>query len=193
MVVEPYCCSHYISGVCLLDQCLLTRVLMVLSDIFNSQINHKYMKSKTIYKIGDLVKLTSTRPILWNPEGAMDCFLGSTQKIKHFGYHGRPVFESSNTQHWSFQISDIESVVNPYPKVMWVSDHGDNWKKRVVLTEKCGKFIAWITAETIEDAEKQTETISWRQAKEELEIVELTIPEIAKALGLQPEQIRIKE
>lgn len=146
------------------------------------------------YKVGDTVKLVSKRPLCWNPEGLMDCFLGSIQTIKHFDSFGRPEFESPDTYRWSFQMSDIESLVTPYPKVMWVSDSGDNpWLKRVVFAEKKGKFLAWMTAETIEAAENETETISWRQAKDVLETVEVTIPEIAKAMGLHPEQIRIKE
>jgi len=88
-----------------------------------------------------------------------------------------------------------------YPKVMEVSNNnGISWCKRVVFMEKNGEFIAWSAAETLEGAEKKTETASWRQAREievpvEPQIVELTIQDISdgKGVGVNPELIRIKK
>lgn len=54
----------------------------------------------------------------------------------------------------------------PYPKVMLVSDYGDAWRKRVVFMEKCGKYLAWSDAETLEDAEDVLEVAAWNYAKD---------------------------
>lgn len=146
------------------------------------------------YNIGDTVKLVSKRPIFWNPDGRMDCFLGSIQKIKSIDYWGRPIFENPDTHQWGFRMSDVESLISSYPKVMWVrDDDDDSWRLRVVFMEKAGKFIAWACATTIEDAEKIVETTSWSQAKEVQPTVELTITEIAEKFGILPEHVRIKE
>ena len=45
-----------------------------------------------------------------------------------------------------------------YPRVMMLSDTKSVWVKRVVFMEKCGGFLAWGGAETIEEAEKERDT-----------------------------------
>ena len=79
-----------------------------------------------------------------------------------------------------------------YQRVMLVSDTKVAWVKRVVFMEKCGGFLAWAKAETIEDAEKEKDTIFWEFAKE-LEPIEVTLEEIAKWKGVNKEQIIIKQ
>ena len=57
---------------------------------------------------------------------------------------------------------------NVYPKVMMVSDSpitkGNEGHKRVVFTEKMGKYLAWTNVETIEESEKEVETCTWEYA-----------------------------
>ena len=80
-----------------------------------------------------------------------------------------------------------------YPRVMLVSDDGINWDtRRVVFMEKCGGFLAWISAKTLEEAEKEVDTRLWKYAKE-FEHVEVTLEEIAKWKGTSKEQIIIKK
>ncbi len=55
---------------------------------------------------------------------------------------------------------------NSFPRVMLVSDDGDDWYKRVVFMHKCDRFLAWNNAETIENAECTYRVASWRCAKE---------------------------
>ena len=55
---------------------------------------------------------------------------------------------------------------NIYPKVMWVSDTGGTWCKRVVFMEKCGKYLAWHDSKTLEDAEKAWGVRTWNYAKD---------------------------
>ena len=53
-----------------------------------------------------------------------------------------------------------------YPKVMMVGDAYPLTRKRVVFMEKCGKFIAWTNAETLEDAETVFDTCTWKYAED---------------------------
>jgi len=76
-------------------------------------------------------------------------------------------------------------IENQYPKVMLVND-SDNIKtaeKRVVFMEKCGKYIAWAGAETLEEAEKETRTFPWNYAWDIPEVPEYTIEELIEKIG----------
>ena len=53
-----------------------------------------------------------------------------------------------------------------YPRVMLVSNNEVIWQTRVVFMEKKGVYIAWASAETIEEAEESTNPIPWTYAKE---------------------------
>ena len=80
-----------------------------------------------------------------------------------------------------------------YPRVMMVSDDNMNFDAhRVVFMEKCGGFVAWVNAKTLEDAEKETATRFWKYAKE-FEPIEVTLEEIAKWKGVSKELITIKQ
>ena len=79
-----------------------------------------------------------------------------------------------------------------YPRVMLVSDDKRTWGKRVVFMEKCGGFLAWAFAETLEEAEKSTSTTFWKYAKE-IEPIQVTLEEIAKWKRVHKEQIIIKQ
>ena len=78
-----------------------------------------------------------------------------------------------------------------YPKVMMVSDDEIDWNKRVVFMEKNGKFLAWYDAEKLEDAEKQTELITWNYSKDIEQKIKLTRQEIASKFEVALEHIEI--
>ena len=79
-----------------------------------------------------------------------------------------------------------------YPRVMLVSNDNINFSnRRVVFMEKCGGFLAWSDAKTIEEAEKETGTVFWKYAKE-FEYIEVTLEDIAKWKEVNKEQIIIK-
>ena len=79
-----------------------------------------------------------------------------------------------------------------YPRVMLVSEDNINWDaQRVVFMEKCGGFLAWANAKTLEEAENTTDARFWNYAKE-LEPIEVTLEEIAEWKGVSKEQIIIK-
>ena len=61
-----------------------------------------------------------------------------------------------------------------YPRVMLVSC-GEFWYKRVVLMEKCGKYLAWNNAKTMEEAENELYLAAWKFAKDIEEPKEITI------------------
>ena len=81
----------------------------------------------------------------------------------------------------------------PFPRVMLVSNGGNEWHKRVVFMQKCDRFLAWNNAETIEDAERTYRVASWHYAKELPEKVELTKSEIAEKFGISIDQLVIKD
>ena len=78
-----------------------------------------------------------------------------------------------------------------YPHVMLVSFDNENWNKRVVFMEKCGYFLTWNNAETIDEAEQVKDTSFWKYAKE-IEPIEVSLEEIAEWKGVSKEQIIIK-
>ena len=93
------------------------------------------------------------------------------------------------------KIANAEIIELPeeksYPRVMLVSLDNYTWCKRVVFMEKCGIFLAWEKAETLEEAESITEPIRWKYAKE-IEHIEVTLEEIAEWKRVSKEQIIIK-
>ena len=79
-----------------------------------------------------------------------------------------------------------------YPRIMLVSNNNIKWDPRVVFMEKCGGFLAWVGAVTLEEAENTIETCFWKYAQE-FEPIEVTLEEIAKWKGVSKEQIIIKK
>ena len=79
-----------------------------------------------------------------------------------------------------------------YPRVMLISDDKMTWGKRVVFMEKNGGFLAWESAETLEEAEKIVGNTFWKYAKE-IEPIQVTLEEIAQWKGIHKEQIIIKQ
>ena len=81
----------------------------------------------------------------------------------------------------------------PFPRVMLVSDDGNSWNRRVVFMKRCGRYISWIDAETIEESENIYKTTYWRYAKEFPEKVELTKSQIAEKFGIPVDLIEIAD
>lgn len=98
---------------------------------------------------------------------------------------------------YTVQDSNAEIIELPeektYPRVMLVSDNNIDFNnQRVVFMEKCEGFLAWTWAETLKEAENQTDTRFWRYAKE-IKPIEVTLEEIAEWKGTSKEQIIIKQ
>ena len=81
-----------------------------------------------------------------------------------------------------------------YPRVMMVSNDGNNWKQRVVFMDKNKTYLSWSNATTFAEARKITAVSHWDYAKEieEPKTIELTMEEIATSFGCKVEQLRIK-
>ena len=99
------------------------------------------------------------------------------------------VFSYYNVKNFPNYINIIElPTERTFPRVMYVSDYDNithESKKRVVFMKKCGKYIAWSRAETIEGSESETSTCTWNFAKEVDEVekpVELTYAEAVSLL-----------
>jgi hypothetical protein len=87
-----------------------------------------------------------------------------------------------------------EEIANEYPKVMEVCDDGNGWRKRVVFMKKNDKFLAWVSAESLEEAERENKACTWEFAREIQPVtLELTIDQIAEKFNASPEQIKIKK
>mgnify|MGYP003592507724 CR=1 FL=1 len=75
-----------------------------------------------LIKVGDIIKLTSTRPYHWAKNGAMDEFLGKKVEVEYVSSPDklgiqRITVKNAKSQRgipWSFLSSDIESYSNPY-------------------------------------------------------------------------------
>ena len=102
------------------------------------------------------------------------------------------IFDIDEVQDRNAEIIELPEE-KTYPRVMLVSEDNINWDaQRVVFMEKCGGFLAWANAKTLDEAKNATETIFWKYAKE-VEPIEVTIEEIAEWKGISPEQIIIKQ
>ena len=99
----------------------------------------------------------------------------------------------NDVHRYNAEIIELPKEENSFPRVMLVSDDGNAWNKRVVFMKKCNRFLAWVSAETIEESESSYETYTWYYAKELPEKVELTKAEIAEKLGISVDQLVIKD
>ena len=125
------------------------------------------------------------------------CDTGGLDGSRIGSYYGLINGEFDGWLKWAVVKHNAEIIELPeeksYPRVMLVSDDNKNWDaQRVVFMEKCGGFMAWEDAKTLEEAETITDTIFWKYAKE-VEPYEVTLEEIAKWRGVSPEQIIIKQ
>ena len=72
-----------------------------------------------------------------------------------------------------------------------------NASTRVVFMEKCGKFIAWLDADTIEKSENVTSTavwnyavdLDWQPEEEEIKPLKLTMEQIAQKFNAEKIEI----
>ena len=87
-----------------------------------------------------------------------------------------------------------------FPRVMLVSNVGNEWHKRVVFMKKCDRYLAWNKAETIEESESICGQTAWRYAKEvhpkqqtiTLSDLNSKIEDIKKLFGIDNEDVIIK-
>lgn len=95
------------------------------------------------------------------------------------------------------ELLELEKDTKTYPKVMEVSnsENFSNPKTRVVFMEKNGKYLAWLNASTLEEAEKTFIVAYWDYAREVAPTVNLTAEDISagKGVGVDPKLIRFKE
>jgi hypothetical protein len=98
---------------------------------------------------------------------------------------------------YSFKGGQIAFPVEETERWMMVSNDSINWVKRKVITQKNGKFLAWIFAENDEALNSVSDATSWDFAKEidtKIEFnLELSLEEIAEKFGVNVEQIKIKK
>lgn len=157
------------------------------------------MKTKE-FKVGD--KVYDIR-YGWGKvvDGEVDVEYSDTYPISvDYSNHSRRTYTAEGMEHYtdsspslSHTEYSIHSTQSEYPKVMEVSNSGVEWRKRVVFTEKVGRFIAWAQAESFEEAEDEIGTYDWKYAREVQEPREISIQEIADKFGIPVEEVRIKK
>ena len=150
-------------------------------EVLNKEHGKKvieYWKSKGVDTMGMSGSQTKKGDYLWRYYGVID------------GYFN--VYSERQAAENNAEIIELPEE-NSFPRVMLVSDDGDDWYKRVVFMQKCDRFLAWNNAETIENAEWTYRVASWHYAKELPEKVELTKSEIAEKFGISIEQLVIKD
>lgn len=123
------------------------------------------------------------------------CDTGRLEGIRNGFYYGLingefDIWDINEIRENNAEIIELPEE-KTYPRVMLVSFDNKNWEKRVVFMEKRGGFLAWIDAETLDEAETTTKTCLWKYAKE-IEPIEVTLEEIAEWKGVSKEQIIIK-
>lgn len=64
------------------------------------------------------------------------------------------------------EIIELPKEEKTFPRVMFVSNDGNEWYKRVVFMKKCDRYLAWNKAKTIEESESICGQTAWRYAKE---------------------------
>lgn len=140
------------------------------------------------FKVGDKVRVREDLVVGASYEGIvlqpfMASYQGEEFKIIYIDGHVDAIKLLGNPYLWSEQMLE---PVTEYPKVMWVSEDGKNWLQRVVFMEKCGKYLAWIDAESLEEAEGVYRMINWKYAKTFEKLTkEMTLEEVCKELGYE--------
>ena len=164
-----------------------------------------------------LIKQLREGTIALKNDGTLD----ELNKVLRYAFHNdfsvskgftKYYFVSEDKNYWSlFDTTDLPShsvkeflkPENEYPKVMKVSNKPietsedfKNANTRVVFMEKCGKFIAWLDADTIEKSENITSTVSWNyavdldwQPEEETKPLKLTMEQIAQKFNAEKIEI----
>ena len=61
-------------------------------------------------------------------------------------------YEEEDVSYYNAEIIELPEE-KTFPRVMLVSFDSENWFKRVVFMKKCGRYLAWKKAETIQDSE----------------------------------------
>ena len=104
----------------------------------------------------------------------------------------------------SHSVKEFLKPESEYPKVMKVSKSPIKTKEqfekantRVVFMEKCGKFITWYDADTIEKSENVTSTavwnyavdLDWQPEEEEIKPLKLTMEKIAQKFNAEKIEI----
>ena len=103
-----------------------------------------------------------------------ESFLGSETRFYGVTDGKFDKYTEEDVSYYNAEIIELPEE-KTYPRVMMVSFDSENWHKRVVFMKKCGRYLAWDNAETVEEAENQVNSVAWRFAKDIEEPKEFTI------------------
>ena len=92
-----------------------------------------------------------------------------------------------------FLSNPFESEAKAQERVVEVRQYEDvNWHRRVLITEKRGKFVCWRDAQTIEEINTNHGATSWNFMRELPIKTILTKAEIAEKFGVDVENLEIR-
>ena len=101
------------------------------------------------------------------------------------------VYEHGTINIYAEIISHKQTDVFDYPLEMSVSDDGETWSTRVVFMDKNNKYIAWASAQTINESEDITDTVTWKYAKHLPAKVFVSMAEIAQWQKCEIDRLKI--
>jgi hypothetical protein len=113
---------------------------------------------------------------------------------EYYEQNGKYYDSDVNATIFTHPIKIIHADDEPFvERVMEVSVDEQSWQSRVVFAQKCGYYLAWNMAETIEEAKNITLAVEWQYARE-IQPVNPRITEIERQIQrLQNELETIKE
>ncbi len=113
---------------------------------------------------------------------------------RRYMYDGKYLCNDPNPSIYTHPVKIIHADDEPFvERVMEVSVDEQSWQSRVVFAQKCGYYLAWNMAETIEEAKNITLAVEWQYARE-IQPVNPRITEIERQIQrLQNELETIKE
>ena len=151
---------------------------MKITDLKANQVVHckTHEEAKRVLKLADEAGMkwcTNKSYIkydMWNTYKDKTCY-----KFTNGSFGTIPYFKSKDFEIISSEkIIDMENKTEFFEdKLMEVSGDGTTWYPRVVFGKKNGKYISWVEATTVEEAEKIIDTIDWNYAREIDPLLEL--------------------
>lgn len=129
------------------------------------QLNSDFSKAKVGDKVyhldGRIGRIDSIRPshvfpiiVRWDSDN-----------ITNYTFDGKNTLAIANI--FTHPVKIVHADDEPFvERVMEVSSDEQSWYTRVVFAQKCGYYLAWFFAETIEAAQTEFDTSTWRFARE---------------------------
>jgi hypothetical protein len=124
------------------------------SDFSNAKVGDK------VYYLGGIIgEITSIED--------QDDFPIEVNNDEFYTFDGKVLQYDTYATIYTHPVKIIYADDEPFvERVMEVSVDEQSWQSRVVFAQKCGYYLAWNMAETIEEAKNITLAVEWQYARE---------------------------